>query len=259
MEGWIKLSRTIKDHWIWKDPVKLKWWIDILISVNHSPAKVNIGNQLFECGRGQSIQSLSNWASQWKVSKDKARNFLVLLEKDGMITHENIGKSTRITVCKYDIYQGDLHDNQTIIQRSHNDHTTQTHPNKNEKNINNEKNNKKKIKKAGFDYSDCDLSFIDSESLRAIFLEWLDYKKGAHKFSYKSESSLQVAFNELLKHSGGDPEIARTIVNRSIANGWKGLFPYNGANIEKKSHPQLEFEKTASDPGSKSGGYTSTL
>ena len=263
MDGWIKLQRAIKEHWIWKDPVKLKWWIDILISVNHAPTKVNIGNQLFECGRGQSIQSLSNWASQWGVSKDKARNFLVLLEKDGMISHESIGKSTRITVCKYDTYQGDLHDSQTIIQRSYNDDTTQSHPNKNDKNVNNEKNDKKKSKKAGFDYSKSDLSFIESEEMKAIFLEWLDYKKETHKFSYKSESSLQAAYKQLLELSGGVPGKARAVVNQSIANGWKGLFPYNGANngkttdAHKNSPPKLEFEKAGSDPGR--GGFTNTL
>ncbi len=145
MAGWIKLQRAIKDHWIWKDPIKLKWWIDLLITVNHSPTKVNIGNQLFECGRGQSIQSLSNWAKQWGVSKDKARNFLVLLEKDGMISHESIGKSTRITICNYDTYQCDLHDSQTIVQQSYNDCTTITHPNKNDKNVKNENNDKNNL------------------------------------------------------------------------------------------------------------------
>lgn len=255
MDGWIKLQRAIKEHWIWKDPVKLKWWIDILISVNHAPTKVNIGNQLFECGRGQSIQSLGNWANQWGVSKDKARNFLVLLEKDGMISHESVGKSTRITVCKYDIYQGDLHDSQTIVQRSYNDDTTQSHPNKNDKNGNNDKN---KSKKAGFDYSKSDFSFIESEDLKAIFLEWLDYKKETHKFSYKSERSLQVAYNELLKLSEGKPGIARAVVNQSIANGWKGLFPYNGQTTDarKNSPTQLEFEKAGSDANE---GYYSTL
>ena len=255
MDGWIKLSRTIKEHWIWKDPKKLKWWIDILLSVNHSTAKVNIGNQLFECGRGQSIQSLSTWARQWGVSKDKARNFLVLLEKDGMITHENIGKSTRITVCNYDIYQGELHDKQTIIQRSYNDHTTQTHPNNNNKNA---KNDKKITKKAGFDYSNCDFSFIECESLKTIFLEWLDYKRDVYKFSYKTESSLRTAYKELLKLSGGNPETARAIVTQSIANGWKGLFPYSGGP-KTNPHPQLEFEKTATATDSQKGGYTTTI
>jgi hypothetical protein len=119
-DGWIKIHRQIQNHWIWNDPVKFQWWIDILFAVNYSDTKVNIGFKLFECKRGQSVKSLQTWADRWKTSKDTARNFLKLLEKDGMITHENIGKSTRITVCNYDDYQSDLHDSQTQSKRNPN-------------------------------------------------------------------------------------------------------------------------------------------
>lgn len=116
-QGWISLHRKIRDHWIWKDPVKLKWWIDILMEVNHSDNMVNLGNQLIECKRGQSVMSLSSWAKRWGVTKDKARNFFVLLEKDNMITRENVVKSTRITVCNYNSYQDVSHASQTQAKR----------------------------------------------------------------------------------------------------------------------------------------------
>ena len=44
--GWIQLHRTIHKHWIWKDANKLKWWLDILLTVNHVDAKNLIGSQL---------------------------------------------------------------------------------------------------------------------------------------------------------------------------------------------------------------------
>lgn len=116
-QGWISLHRKIRDHWIWKDPVKLKWWIDILMEVNHSDNMANLGNQLIECKRGQSVMSLSSWAKRWGVTKDKARNFFVLLEKDNMITRENVVKSTRITVCNYNSYQDVSHASQTQAKR----------------------------------------------------------------------------------------------------------------------------------------------
>jgi hypothetical protein len=130
MIGWIRIHRQIQEHWIWKDPVKLRWWLDILLNVNFVDSKVNIGFNLYECKRGQSIRSLQTWADRWGVSKDTARNFLMLLEKDGMILHENIGKSTRITVCNYDSYQDDLHDRQTKGKRRANAEQTQGHANK---------------------------------------------------------------------------------------------------------------------------------
>lgn len=125
MQGFIILHRQLKEHWIWKDPVKLKWWIDILLTVNFEDKKVNIGYEIFDCKRGQCLRSLSNWAEKWNVSKDTVRNFLKLLEKDYMILHENIGKSTRITVCKYDSYQQGLHDEQTQSKRKANATPTQ--------------------------------------------------------------------------------------------------------------------------------------
>lgn len=138
-DGWIRLHRQIQNHWLWKDPVKLQWWIDILITVNHSPAKVNIGNELIDCNRGESVMSLLSWASRWKVSKDTARNFLKLLEKDNMIVMKSYTKTTRITVCKYDSYQTTLHDEQTITERSPNADQTLTHTNNKNKNNNKEK------------------------------------------------------------------------------------------------------------------------
>jgi hypothetical protein len=134
MEGWIKLHRKVIDHWIYKDPLKFHWWIDILLMVNHEDNKVNIGFELFDCKRGQSIMSLKNWADRWNINKDTARNFLKLLEKDGMIIHENLSKTTRLTVCNYEDYQVNLHDKQTTNKRQTNARQTQSDPNKNDKN-----------------------------------------------------------------------------------------------------------------------------
>lgn len=128
MEGWIKVHKQLQDHWIWQDPIKLRWWLDILLTVNFKDAKVNVGFELYECKRGQSIHSLKWWAERWRVSKDSARNFLKLLEKDGMILHESLSKSTRITVCNYDTYQSDLHVEQTKSKRRANGKQTISDP-----------------------------------------------------------------------------------------------------------------------------------
>lgn len=137
MQGWISLHRSIQNHWIWKAPVKLKWWLDILLTVNHADTKVNVGNKLFDCKRGQSVMSLQSWASRWGVSKDVVRNFFNLLQKDGMIDTENLTKTTRITVCNYEDYQDVLHDSQTEQQRNPNANSSQSHANNNDNKNNN--------------------------------------------------------------------------------------------------------------------------
>jgi hypothetical protein len=132
--GWIKIHRTIQDHWIWQDERKLKWWLDILLSANHEEKKVNIKMQLLTCGRGQTIRSLKGWADRWGVSKDSARAFMNLLEKDHMITHENLTKTTRITICNYEDYQSTEHDRTPKTKRKPNADQTLTGTNKNVKN-----------------------------------------------------------------------------------------------------------------------------
>lgn len=141
--GWIWLHRKIREHWIWNDPVKLKWWLDILMQVNHDKktVKVNVGLNIIECKRGQTVMSLQHWAERWNVSKGCARHFLDLLQKDNMILRENVKKSTRITVCNYDTYNGGAHDRETIGKRSVNDRETIGDPNNNDLiTINNENN-----------------------------------------------------------------------------------------------------------------------
>lgn len=127
--GWVSLHRKVQEHWIWKDANKFQWWVDILLTVNTEDAKVNIGNVLYECKRGSSLMSIKSWADRWNVSKDTARNFLKLLEKDLMITSVSLGKTTRISVCNFDSYQTPLHVKLPIAVRKPSDSRTHSDPN----------------------------------------------------------------------------------------------------------------------------------
>jgi hypothetical protein len=107
--GFILLHRRIRDHWIWKDPVKLLWWIDILMECNHEGRTINIGFQLIDCERGQTINSLLTWGKRWGVDISTVRRFFKLCESDNMIVTENLQKTTRLTVCNYDGYNDPKH------------------------------------------------------------------------------------------------------------------------------------------------------
>jgi len=120
MEGWIKLHRQIKDHWLWMSDNRFKWWIDILLTVNHSDSRVLIKGTLIDCKRGQSIRSLESWAKDWNVSKGAVRDFFKLLVSDQMLHTESLQFTTRITVCKYEDYQTELHTEKTLKKRKEN-------------------------------------------------------------------------------------------------------------------------------------------
>ena len=126
MSGWIKLYRDIQYHWIWKSDNRLKWWLDILLTVNHNDSKVLIGGKLVECKRGQSVMSLETWGKRWGVTKKAVKDFFILLQNDSMLQLENIKITTRITVCNYDIYQSEVNGQETDRKRT-------VHPNKNVK------------------------------------------------------------------------------------------------------------------------------
>lgn len=128
MEGWIKIHRQIKDHWIWKSQNRFQWWIDILLTVNHTDTKVLIKGNLIECKRGQSVRSLETWAKDWNVTKKTVKDFFILLQKDSMLVYESIHISTRITVCNYDNYQDIVNTKETKSKRKVNGEETETAP-----------------------------------------------------------------------------------------------------------------------------------
>lgn len=70
------------------------------------------------------------------------------------------------------------------------------------------------------------------EEYRGCFSDWLEYKK-ARKETYKSDKSILACYHKLLNLSDNKPEIARLIVDESMANNWAGLFEYKQKNNGK--------------------------
>lgn len=115
-EGWIKLYRNLREHWIWEDPVKLRWWIDMLLQANHHDKKVALGNEIILIRRGSFHTSELKLAKRWCTSKKSARTFLDLLQNDGMINMVKSFKGTTIEVSKYSDYQGYNEEKETALE-----------------------------------------------------------------------------------------------------------------------------------------------
>ena len=113
--GWIKLHRSILDHWLFSDVRELsrqEAWIRMLLLVNYQPKKELIKGQLYTCDPGQSLFSLESWAREFNWSLQKVRTFFKTLEKDNMIITEGLQYTTRLTICNWDTYQLDATDGQ---------------------------------------------------------------------------------------------------------------------------------------------------
>lgn len=108
-EGWISVHRGIQQCWIWENEKYLKWWITILLNVNHSDKKYPIGHKINICKSGQSFRSLEKWTELFSCSKKTTIKFFEMLKKDFMISTEVIGNGNRrkllLTVLNWDKYQ----------------------------------------------------------------------------------------------------------------------------------------------------------
>lgn len=79
------------------------------------------------------------------------------------------------------------------------------------------------------------LSTIDP-AWREPMTVWLEYKR-IRRESYRSESGAKKCLSLLRSLSGEDPTIAASIIDRSIANNWAGLFPLQPAQPARGQHP----------------------
>ena len=211
MDGWIKISRSITDHWIFSNAVYFKWWIDMLLMANIKDNDVLVGAQVVKLKRGQMIASLNFLATRWSVNKFRVRRFLKLLESERMIETICNKKAQQITICNYASYQDVRNDDATI----------------------NKEKNKKEIDPPSSPQGEIPqkLSELILPEYSLPMEEWLEYKRQKRQ-TYKNDKSIAQCYKKLFKMSGGDPVEAMEIIHEAMANNWAGFFPLK----EKRSN-----------------------
>lgn len=124
MNGWIKLHRSITDHWIFKDSEFLLLWITMLIEANHEPRKALFNGALLNLQRGQFVFGRKSYSEKTGVSENKIRRFLSLLISDQMIHQQTTNKFSLITITNYDKYQNNDQQATSKIPTNHQPATT---------------------------------------------------------------------------------------------------------------------------------------
>jgi hypothetical protein len=81
----------------------------------------------------------------------------------------------------------------------------------------------------------------DTDTFKAAWKEWLDYKWHQHRFAYKRAQDEQTALHHLQTNSNGNEQLAIHIIAASIASGYQGLF--------------ASAAKSFMGPGSRSGRH----
>lgn len=140
-KGFIKLDRTIFDHWIFQDAEKFRAFVDLIQLARWKDEKLLIGNDVVTVPRGSYYTSELKLAERWKWGRDKTRSFLSLLEKEKMISKKGTPKGTMITISNYREYQDINPTNtttQSLVNTSFNNYSPTTHDTTNQQQTNNE-------------------------------------------------------------------------------------------------------------------------
>lgn len=136
MTGWIKLHRSLMDHWIWGEHEAVVFWLCLLMDANHTTVKKLFNGSFVEINRGQLLFGLESFEKKTGVSIRKMRRYLSLMEKEGMIDRQKRNKYSLITIANYEKHQSD--DRQVTSERQANDKRAATLKNdKNGNNVNN--------------------------------------------------------------------------------------------------------------------------
>jgi hypothetical protein len=187
MSGWIKIHRSITDHWLYTEKrkfSKFEAWNDILLTVNFAPGKIIIKGKIILINRGESVLSLESWGKRWNWDKSSVKRFFDLLKKDNMIELKNEMVTTRLTICKYEDYQSNENASETQTKQKRNAGETQVKPIKEEEEQKEEK----------------ELSFDERVSK---FLLWFNSQKEVNGFKKGNFSVLSKStesnFKKILK------------------------------------------------------------
>lgn len=225
-------------------------WIDLLLLANHTNSFFFKRGVKVEVERGQIGYDLDSLAKRWKWSRGKVERFIKFLENDNQIVRQKTNVTTLISIVNYKDYQNDDKANDKPNSKADNKPNSKSNSkaNGNKQECKEEKECKegKEINNnTNIQLRELDFSKFDNLEIVQIWNDWIEYKKNQFKKTYASEKSEQIALNELCKISNGKSEIAKEIVQKSIASLYQGLFELKENNLIKNNQnaTSINFSK----------------
>ena len=199
MSGWIKIHRQIID-WEWfTDTTTFRVFLQLLLKANHKEKKYR--GMVLKVGT--IITSRDILAFETSLSVQQVRTALDKLKSTNEITIKTSSQGTIIEIVNYAKYQLATSEVTNKQPTSNQQVTT----NKNDKK---EKNEKEVI--------------LDS---------WIEYRKSAKKtLTQQSIKSI------LVKMENYTNEQCKFVINKSIEQGWQGLFWDNIQTIQEVNEPK---------------------
>lgn len=214
--GYIKLFRSLKNHWIWekgRKRTKLEAFLDLLLMASHSGLKEPIGYDLIDIKKGQILTSQEKLGIQWRWDRGAVRSFLKLLEKDGILNQQTTSKYTMITICKYDSYQN-LEPSKFL--KPTNWTTSTQHQLNTYNNENKLKNEKEEIVRP---IHEIVFEEQNEKFSNMFFEEWCILCK-TKKWFKKEKAALEASFKKLKKY---EEPFAIELIQNAISGGYQGI------------------------------------
>lgn len=216
MSGWIKLHRSIQNHFIYdfSEPDKALAWIDILLSASYSDSKVKIKSKVIPVQKGQWLVSQVTLQKRWKMSQNKVKRLLNMLENDGMICVLTNELTSVITICNFSNYQDGERANEQPVERAVERGTNEQ---SNDIQRSKELQEVKEVKKKN---SDLDFSSWPCLPSQQIFNDWIQVRKA------KKAAVTQTAINRIGKQlhkavaAGWSVDDA---MSQAVSSGWSGF------------------------------------
>lgn len=208
MSGWIKLKRSIFEHWVSSDSEYLSVWVRMLSEANFESKTKMFNGSLVTVNRGQIVFGLQAWSDKTGVQISKLRRLILLLENDSMISRQVFNKYSIISITNYELHQDD--DRQDAGEPQANDRQPATpKERKKERNIS--------LKSIG---SELDFSAWPQQPSADILAAWLKRRK-----EVKATNS-QLAMNTIGKELHKAVQMGFSVdycLCEAESSGWKGF------------------------------------
>jgi len=105
MGGYIKLHRSVRQHWIWRMPIQAVRWLDLIMMAAWEDYVVELGNGSIYVKRGQIATTTRVLQGIWQTNAKTVLALLEKLERNGMVELEKNTRMTLITIVNYDKFQ----------------------------------------------------------------------------------------------------------------------------------------------------------
>lgn len=229
MSDYIKLSRRILD-WEWYGDINTcRLFLHMLLKTNWKDGRF----QGTEVPRGSFVSSIAKLAEETGLTERKVRTALEHLKMTGEVTSRSHSKFTVFTIKNYNCYQSNdtQSDRQATSNRQADDRQSTTiEEGKKGRNIKKGISNEIPEKKP----------FSEDAELNAAILGFIEFRKKIK--APMTEHAIKLLLKQLDKLApGGEIPVKIAILEQSIVQGWKGIFPLKSEKSPGKDKPQNRF------------------